>query len=321
MVMAVKTISDAERLEKILQMAYRERRVYVFSIYLYKDPPKGQYKLADLLKALPVVMRDKMPDHVNCCLLLRELADVASNKMKTFAGNAERETKRNLALFLRQDRHARTTIIADMQNPDDVYGAIEAQEDFILVKRLNRHHVPIKLQWLINDIENRRRWAASHYILNRMPYVSVDHLSKNSYYCIWPEGHYTPQHNRMPRFRHHATDDNAKKLAGIIAEEEINVDKSTAKSAEQKMSEMQQKKEEKEGYIDKLSRAMALYIRKKTEDPNYSWKDCAADKEIRFYGQDGKTPVGDSLSKQIHRLGRAGKLAGYDDLQRLERKG
>jgi hypothetical protein len=318
MVLAVKTISDAEPLEKILQMAYHERRVCVFSIYLYKDPTRGQYRLADMLKALPVVMRDKMPDYVNCCLLLRELADIASNKMKTFAGNAERETKRNLALFFRQARHARTTIIADMQNPDDIYASIEVQEDFILVKRLNRHHVPEKLGWLINDIENRRRWAASHYILNRLNLVSLDHLSRNSFYCIWPEGHYTLEHNRMPRFRHHATNDNAKKLAGIVAEEEINVEKSTAKSAELKMAEMQQKKEEKENYIDKLSRAMALYIRKKKENPNYTWKECAADKDIKFYGQDGKTPSGETLSRQINRYGRVGKLPGYEALQKLE---
>lgn len=319
MVTAVKTISDSEPLEKILQICYSERRVCVFSIYLYKDPTKGQYKLADMLKALPVVMRDKMPDYVNCCLLLRELADIGSNKMKTFAGGAERETKRNLALFFRQARHARTTIIADMQNPDDVYGAIEAQEDFILVKRLNRHHVPLKLQWLINDIENRRSWAASHFILNRMPYVSVDHLSKNSYYCIWPEGHYTLEHNRMPRFRHHATDDNAKKLAGIIAEEEISINKSSANSPEQKLADIQQKKEEKESYVAKLSRAMVLYIRMRKENPNYTWKDCAADKDIKFYGLDGKTPSGETLSRQINRYGRAGKLPGYEVLLELEK--
>lgn len=317
MVPAVKTISDSEPLEKILQIAYLERRVCVFSIYLYKDPTKGQYKLADMIRALPEVMRDKMPDYVNCCLLLRELADIGSNKMKTFAGNAERETKRNLALFFRQARHARTTIIADMQNPDDVYGAIEAQEDFILVKRLNKHHVPKKLQWLINDIDAKRTWAARHFVLNRLNLVSVDHLSRNSYYCIWPEGHFTLEHNRMPRFRHHATKDNAKKLVGIVGEKDVKVEHASGKSAEQKIAAIQAAKSKKETYADKLSRALALYIRQKKKDSNYTWQECAADKDIRFIGADQK-PNGENLARQIHRHGRKGKLAGYQELLKLE---
>jgi hypothetical protein len=52
------------------------------------------------------------------------------------------------AYFSKVARHFRTVLVLDMQDPNQVYSALVAQEDFILVNRMNKHHIPEKLHWL-----------------------------------------------------------------------------------------------------------------------------------------------------------------------------
>jgi len=293
---AVKIVYDDTPLKDIIKMCYTEKRICIFNIYLYREPSKGQRKLAEFINELPIVMRDEMPAYVNCALGLRELADLSSNRMKAHKGGGETESKRSLNTFSRMARHARVTMIVDMQNPDDVYGQLVAQEDFILAKRLNKHHIPEKLSWLQKTIDAKIDSASNHYMRNKVKLVSLDRLSTNSYYCIWPDGHYTIQHNSEPGFRHHKVDDDAQLLAGVKIR--FPTKQEMVQSVEGKIMEIQQKKTAKEERIAMLQEALDHYSKKKADDPAYSWHDCA--KDIKFMGIDGK-PSGEGLMKAVKR--------------------
>ncbi len=292
---AVKTIYDDVPLKEIIKTAYEEKRICVFSIYLYKPEQKGQRKVSEFIKELPTVMRDEVPSYINVALGLRELADLSSNRMKTYAGDSEKESKRALNHFSRQARHARTTMILDMQNPDDVYGALVAQEDFILVKRLNKHHIPEKLGWLKKAIDEKIHYAARHYMIDSVQYISLDRISNNSFYAIWPDGHFSVHHNKEPTFRHHRTDDDAFELAGIARPKFLSK-QDLEKRTEGKITEIQQKQNKKSERLKKIQEAYELYKRKKKENPDYGWFDCA--KDVGFLGVDGK-PSEDGIRKAV----------------------
>lgn len=307
---AVKLVYDDTPLRDIIKMAHEERRVCIFTIHLYKPRQRGQFMFSKYIEQLPEVMRDDLPGNINVAIGLRELADLSSNRMKTFRGDSEKESKRALNFFSRQMRHARCTGIFDMQNPDDVYGALVAQEDFILIKRLNRHHIPEKLQYLTKHIAARRSYAMGHYMIDKLGLVSLDRISKNSYYCVWPDGHFSMEHNHEPRFRHHKARDDAQALAGVkirtLTKDEAKQEGGTSA----KIVQIQERETAKAEYFKKLQFAFDIYRKNKTANPNYGWHDCARDAD--FLGKDNK-PSGEGLRVAIKRAGEADKLVGYKE--------
>lgn len=94
---AVSVVPDTMPLKDILRKAHTEKRICVFSIYFYQVPQRGQKKFSEMLRDLPVVMRDGMEGNINCVMGLRKLADLGSSKMKTFKGGDQTESKRTLA--------------------------------------------------------------------------------------------------------------------------------------------------------------------------------------------------------------------------------
>lgn len=212
---AVKTILDSTSLRDIILEAQREKRIIIFSIYLYENEVKGQHRFAQLIKMFPKIVRDYFPKNMKFAIGLRELADLSSNRMLTFAGTGERETKRTLNHFSRLARHSRTVLVLDMQDPEQVYSALVSQEDFILVKRLNRHHIPQKLNWLNEDVRRQIDFARQHYLFTKLRVVSLDRIANNSFVCVWPSGDYSYEHNSEPSFKHHDSNDDAQELSGV----------------------------------------------------------------------------------------------------------
>lgn len=288
-VAAVKTIPDSTPIKEIIMEAAKERRVIVFSIHLYENEVRGQHKFAHFIKTFPKVVRDHMPKSMKFAIGLRELADLSSNRMLTFAGTGEKESKRGLNYFSRIARHFRTVLVLDMQDPDQVYSALTAQEDFILVKRMNKHHIPDKLKYLQLDIANQLAYARQHYL--KPSVVSLDRLTNNSFYCIWPDGEYSLEHNSEPRnFKHHASDDDALELAGVsikyLTKGELE------ETTEAKIEEIKQKKEAEKLKENAIIEAIRLH-----EEEGDTWPECAV--KVGWL-VDGK-PSGDALKMAVIR--------------------
>lgn len=265
---AVKTIADTVPLQDIIKEAQKEKRVIIFSIHYYDSEVNGQKRFAHFIKVFPKVVRDFMPRSMKFAIGLRELTDLSSNRMLTFAGSGEKESKRSLNYFSRVARHFRTVLIMDMQDPESVYSQLVAQEDFILVKRLNKNHVPDKLRWLQEDIKLRVDYAKHHYMLDRLDVVSMDRLTNNSFYCVWPDGEYTLEHFSMPGFRHHASDDDALELAGLsikyLSKNEL------AESDEAKIAAIKQRREDEHQKEKAILEAIRLH-----EEESLTWDEVA----------------------------------------------
>ncbi len=289
---AVKTILDSVPLRDILLEAQREKRVIVFSIHLYDDEVKGQHMFAKMIRQFPKVVRDHMPKSAKFAIGLRELADLSSNRMLTFAGTGERESKRGLNYYSRIARHFRTVMVLDMQDPEQVYNALVAQEDFILIKRMNKHHIPKKLDWLQDRIKQEIQYAKQHYMMDRLSMVSMDRLTNNSFYCVWPDGEPSLEHNSEPQgFKHHASDDDALELAGV----EIKfLSKSELAPDEIKLEELRKKKEQEAQKEKALVEAIRLH-----DEEDFTWEDLAV--KLGWLGKDGK-PSGEALKQAVHRF-------------------
>ncbi|GEM_PF-2036567 len=313
---AIKTISDSTSFAEIIREALKEKRVIVFSIHLYDSEAKGQLKFSHFIKEFPRVVRDHMPRDLKFAIGLRELSDLSSNRMLTFSGGGERESKRGLNYFSRVARHSRTVLVLDMQDPDQVYSALTAQEDFILVKRLNKHHIPEKLNWLKQDIGNQIEFAKQHYLMSKLQAVSLDRLTNNSFYCVWPDGEYSLEHNSQPQgFRHHESDDDALALAGVslkfLTKQELE------QSDQGKIEYLKKKQAAKAEREQQLVNAYEMYRQRKAENIAYSWNDCA--KDCKFFGADGK-PAGNTLRIAINRLGERGGIPSYHKLAENDSK-
>jgi hypothetical protein len=299
---AVKTIIDSTSLQDIIFEAQRERRVIVFSIYLYEDEVKGQLKFAKFIKAFPKVVRDHMPRTMKFAIGMRELSDLSSNRMLTFAGSGERESKRGLNYFSRIARHSRCVLVMDMQDPDQVYSALTAQEDFILVKRMNRHHIPQKLAWLQEEIKSQLDHARQHYLKDRLGVVSMDRLANNSFYCVWPNGNYSLEHNSEPDFKHHKSDDDALELAGVKLR---FLQKSELVGTEEAKIEEIKKKREAEELKDK---ALTDAIHYHDED-GLTWEECAVKVGWLVSGR----PSGNALKMAVKRYRDRQQQSAQDD--------
>lgn len=276
---AVKTIPDNMPLKDIIFEAQKEKRVIVFSIHFYEDEVKGQHKFGQFIKAFPKTVRDFMPKSLKFAIGIRELSDLSSNRMLTFSGSGEKESKRGLNYFSRVARHFRTVLVLDMQDPDQVYSALTAQEDFILIKRMNRHHIPEKLRWLQERIKAEIDFAKQHYLMDRLRVVSMDRLTNNSFYCVWPDGEFTLEHNSEPKFKHHASDDDAQELAGVSVK---YLTKSEAKEQpEAVIEEIQKKRDEDQAREKAIIEAIRLH-----DEEGYTWMECAT--KLGWLGEDGK---------------------------------
>lgn len=265
---AVKTILDTTPLQEIIREAQSERRVIVFSIHYYDSEVNGQKRFAHFIKVFPKVVRDHLPRSMKFAIGLRELTDLSSNRMLTFAGSGEKESKRSLNYFSRVARHFRTVLIMDMQDPESVYSQLVAQEDFILVKRLNKNHVPDKLRWLQEDIKLKVDYAKHHYMLDRLDVVSLDRLTNNSFYCVWPDGDYTLEHYSMPGFKHHASDDDALALAGLAIKYLSRADLEESDTA--KIEAIKQRREEEIQKEKAIIEAIRLH-----EEEGLTWDEVA----------------------------------------------
>lgn len=299
---AVKTIYDDTPLHEIIMQAHRERRVCVFSIYLYSPHiAEGQKKIAKFLAAggLPEVIRDHVPANIKCALGLRELKDLSSNRMLTHGGTGERESKRSLNFIAAQARHARTVCVFDMQNPDDVMEALVRQEDYILVKNFSKHHIPDWLRWLDNEIDKKVHYAREQYL--RLHLVSINKLSNNSFYCIHPDGHYTLEHNKRPSFRHHAEADDAKALVGIT--KMWNVSKEELKQDPMIKAVERQVKQEKNK--ERIALIQECYIMHEVE--GYSYKNIQAIKKVKEKGGELMSPA--TLQKTCNRYAERGWIS------------
>lgn len=296
---AVKTILDNVPLQDIILEAQKEKRVIVFSIHLYDSEVKGQQKFSHFIKVFPKVVRDHLPKTLKFAIGLREPADLSSNRMLTFAGSGERESKRGLNYFSRVARHFRTVLVMDMQDPNAVYQALVAQEDFILVKRMNKHHIPEKLHWLQEDIRRQLDYAKQHYLFDKLNVVSLDRITNNSFYCVWPDGEYSLEHNSQPSFRHHASDDDALDLVGVSIK---YLSKSDLEgSDEAKIEEIKQKREGEEQKEKAITEAIRLH-----EEEAITWEECA--KKVGWL-VNGK-PSGDAIKMAAKRYKDRQKEAG-----------
>lgn len=304
-VQAVKTIPDSTPLKDIIMTAHREQRVIIFSIHLYESEVKGQLKFSQIIKNFPRTVRDHLPKTMKFAIGLRELADLSSNRMLTFAGAGERESKRGLNYFSRVARHFRCSIVLDMQDPDQIFSALTAQEDFILIKRLNKHHIPDKLRWLEYDINNQVIFARQHYLMSRLQVVSMDRLTNNSYYCVWPDGEFSLEHNREPLFKHHASDDDALELAGVelkfISKSELG-----EAAIENKIEKFQKRKEVEINRDKAIIEAIRMH-----EEEEFSWDECAV--KVGWLLKDSK-PSGQAL-KQAARRYKARQTRQGSDVQ------
>lgn len=304
---AIKVIYDDTPLKDIIMMAYHEKRIVIFNIYLYDNPSRGQRKLSDMIFSLPNVMRDHVPTTVSLVVALRELADLSSNRMKTHRGGGETESKRSLNFLSRQIRHFRTSMIVDTQNIQDLYAAFVSNLDILLIKNINLMSLPPQLSWFVNDIQRKVYFAKDHYMLDRLNVVSPDRLSHNSFYAIFPDLDYKIFHNSEPSFRHHRPDDDAKELAGIkiryLSKTELE-----SITSEDKILMIKQKTSAKEERVKMLNEAYQLYKSEKSKDPSISWDFVA--KKVKFLGLDGK-PKGNSLRMAIEREGERGNIDGY----------
>jgi molybdopterin-guanine dinucleotide biosynthesis protein len=287
---AVKTILDTTSLQEIILEAQKEKRIIVFSIHLYDSEVKGQQRFASYIKTFPKIVRDKLPKTLKFAIGIRELSDLSSNRMLSFAGSGEKESKRSLNYFSRVARHSRTVLALDMQDPDQVYSALVAQEDFILVKRMNKHHIPEKLHWLQEDIKRQLDYAKQHYLFDRLSAVSLDRVTNNSFYCVWPDGEYSLEHNSEPSFKHHASDDDALELAGVAIK---YLSKSELEGTDESKIEEIKKKREEEAWKDKaLSEAIRLH-----EEELLTWEECA--KKVGWLVKD--LPSANALKMAVNR--------------------
>jgi hypothetical protein len=288
---AVKTILDTTPLHEIILEARKEKRVIIFSIHLYDNEVKGQQVFAKFIKIFPKVVRDQMPRTLKFAIGIRELSDLSSNRMLTFAGSGEKESKRSLNYFSKVARHFRTVLVLDMQDPDQVYGALVAQEDFILVKRMNKHHIPEKLCWLQDDIKKQIDYAKQHYLFDKLQVVSMDRVTNNSFYCVWPDGEYSLEHNSEPSFKHHASDDDALDLAGVSIK---YLQKSELEGTDEaKIEAIKQKREEENQREKAIEEAIRLH-----EEEGLTWDEIAV--KLGWL-VDGK-PSGNAVKQAVKRF-------------------
>lgn len=289
---AVKSVPDTTPLKDIIMQAYRERRVCIFSIYLYApNIAAGQKKLASYLHVggLPDVVRDHLPNNIRLALGLRELKDLSSSRMLTHGGTGEKESKRALNFIAAQARHARTVLIVDMQNPDDVNATLTRQEDYTLVKNFSLHHIPDWLKWLQIKIEDRRAQARARY--RKSNWVSLNRVGKNSFYCVHPDGEVTLEHNGQPLFRHHRENDDAQALAGII-DIKVNPIKSS-KGA--RIEDAKEREKETQNEINLMQEILEM-----NRLDGLSYKQIQEKKRVK--GQGGELLDPNSLQKKVSRF-------------------
>ena len=293
MVEAIKTIYDDTPLHEILLQAHGERRVCIFSIYLYPNVSDGQKKIAKFLSAhgLPEVMRDHLPN-VKVALGLRELKDLSSNRMLTHGGPGERESKRSLNFISAQARHARIVCLFDLQNPQDVLDALVRQEDYILVKNFAaKHHIPDWLRWLDRYIDKRIQYAKEN--IQRPSVVSINRLSANSFYCVHPNGEVTLEHNGQPAFRHHQEGDNAQALAGIVKNAVVPKEE-LLRDPMVKLEEQRKREARDKETLAVLQECLVMH-----EHESLSWDNIQTLKKIK--DRNGKVMSGDVLGRKVKR--------------------
>lgn len=304
---AIKTVYDDTALSEIIQQAHSERRILVFNIYLYDSPSKGQKKLSDFIFSLPNVMRDHVSTDVNLVVAIRELADLSGSRMNAHSGAGSRESKRSLNFLSRQIRHFRCSLIVDTQNLEDVYSGFVANQDLLLIKNIHTRNIPQEFGWLLEDIQNKMRFARAHYMADLLKIVSPDRLSPNSFYCIFPDNDYKIFWNSEPSFLHHKPDHDAKALAGIKIRY-LTRTEYTNITSQDKVLQVQQRSTAKQERLRMLNDAYQLYQTEKVQNPGITWNDIA--KKVSFLGLDGK-PQGNSLRIAIEREAKRGGITGY----------
>jgi hypothetical protein len=158
--------------------------------------------------------------HHQLCMLMRELAELAPQNMKTneFASL----TKRSVLSIIYTSRHSRISLLCDVQKVESVFKEIRTMCNSIIIKRSTEGLLGDELKFLKKRIEEQQsklfeRFGSNDEVTNEVytKYPPLEQLNKNYCYVLYSDNWFEKWH--IPSTNHHKKqeDDDFYKLTGF----------------------------------------------------------------------------------------------------------
>lgn len=169
----------------IMLQARAERRVIVMNPSMFEGKVDKFVTIAEIVNLHQFIMnksghfmpKDKKDIHDvydeswhKACIVINELRSVApSSKLSPEAKSGL--SKKAIVDFIPEARHYKTWFLADLQQPDDLYGGVRFQTNYFVIKRASAKLLGEDWNWLFDQIDNQRKQI--HY--HEFPSLPIKH--------------------------------------------------------------------------------------------------------------------------------------------------
>ncbi|MBM3910410.1 MAG: hypothetical protein FJ356_02025 [Thaumarchaeota archaeon] len=214
----------------------KERRILAFVPKLFPDDFMRYKTLSVIVTALPDVTDEHFKPitenelgrpltkyekcHHRLCVLMRELAELAPQNMKT--NEYANLTKRGVLSIIYTSRHSRISLLCDVQKVESVFKEIRTMCNSIIIKRSTESLLGDELKFLKKRIEEQQsrlfeRFGSSDDVKDHVKsiYPPLNELNKNYCYVLYSDDWFEKW--RIPSTNHHKKqeDDDFYKLTGF----------------------------------------------------------------------------------------------------------